>query len=216
MAKQRDNGSNRGGSYASGAAVADKESDMADAAFNPSRDEGRDSRPLSSRGSEPPTRGPTDGGGGGGAEGGGFFDIYKAGQGYYTRIWSGVAYGVLVLWCAQFLYVKCEVIGQGTTTRYVQVGVAVATILGFGLAGYWALALNRRVCDFLIATEGEMKKVNWTSRKEIIGSTKVVIFVLLAMGALLFVVDVFFMLFFNWIGILKGGSLLDAFWGMFK
>lgn len=189
---------------------------MAEAAFHPSRDEGRDPRALPARGSEPPTRGPTDGGGGGGGEGGGFFEIYKIGQGYYTRIWSGVAYGVLVLWFAHFLYVKCEVFGEGTTTRYVQVGVAVATILGFGLAGYWALALNRRVCDFLIATEGEMKKVNWTSRKEIIGSTKVVIFVLLALGALLFVVDVFFMVFFNWIGILKGGSLLDAFWGIFK
>ena len=29
--------------------------------------------------------------------------------------------------------------------------------------------------DFLIATDSEMKKVNWTSRKELIGSTKVVI-----------------------------------------
>ena len=190
---------------------------MAEAAFHPSRDEGRDPRAVPGRGSEPPPRGPTDGGGGGGGgEGGGFFEIYKIGQGYYTRIWSGVAYGVLVLWMAHFLYVKCEMFGEGATTRYVQVGVAVATILGFGLVGYWALALNRRVCDFLIATEGEMKKVNWTSRREIIGSTKVVIFVLLAMGALLFVVDIFFMVFFNWIGILKGGSLLDTFWGMFK
>ena len=29
--------------------------------------------------------------------------------------------------------------------------------------------------DFLIATDSEMKKVNWTSRKELIGSTKIVI-----------------------------------------
>src|SRR3712207_7866772 len=29
--------------------------------------------------------------------------------------------------------------------------------------------------DFLIATDSEMKKVNWTSRRELIGSTKVVI-----------------------------------------
>jgi len=186
---------------------------MADAAFNPSRgDDMGEKRALPSRGSEPPTRGPADGGSGGG----GFFDMYKSGQGYYTRIWSGVGYGVLVCWLAYFLYVKLELVGEGATTRYVQVGVAVATIVGFGLVGYWALALNSRVCDFLIATEGEMKKVNWTSRKEIIGSTKVVIFVLLSLGALLFIVDMFFMLFFNWIGVLKGGSLFDAFRGMFK
>lgn len=217
MAKRKNNGTARGESYASGAALADKESDMADTALNPSREESYESqRALSHRGSEPPTRGPSDGGGGSGGDGGGFFEIYKSGQGYYTRIWSGIAYGVLVCWMAYFLYIKCEVVGKGTTTRYVQVGVAVATILIFGLLGYWALALNRRVCDFLIATEGEMKKVNWTSRKEIIGSTKVVIFVLLAMGLLLFVVDFFFMVFFNWIGILKGGSLLEGFGGLFK
>ena len=29
--------------------------------------------------------------------------------------------------------------------------------------------------DFLVATDREMKKVNWTSRKDLIGSTKVVI-----------------------------------------
>ena len=190
---------------------------MADSALHPSRgNEMAEKRALPSRGSEPPTRGPSDGGSGGGGEGGGFFEIYKSGQGYYTRIWSGVAYGVLVCWLAYFLYTKFELVGTGSTTKYLQVGVAVATIVGLGLVGYWALALNRRVCDFMIATEGEMKKVNWTSRKEIIGSTKVVIFVLLSLGILLFIVDMLFMLFFNWIGVLKGGSLFDAFKGMFK
>lgn len=187
---------------------------MADTAFHPSREDVGEERALKARGSEPPARGPTDGGGGG--DGGGFFDIYKSGQGYYTRIWSGVAYGIMVCWFAYFLYIKCELVGEGSTTRYVQVGVAVATIVGFGLFGYWVLALNRRVGDFLIATEGEMKKVNWTSRKEIIGSTKVVIFVLVALGTLLFVADLLFMLFFNWIGVLKGGSLFDVFKGLFK
>ena len=150
-----------------------------------------------------------------GGAGGGFFDIYKSGQGYYTRIWSGVGYGVLVCWLAYFLYEKLELFGTGATTRYVQVGVATATIIGFGLLGYWVLARNRRVGDFLIATEGEMKKVNWTSRKEIIGSTKVVVFVLVTMAVLLFVVDLFFMLFFNAIGILKGEGLFDALKGVF-
>ncbi|RIK66584.1 MAG: preprotein translocase subunit SecE [Planctomycetota bacterium] len=149
----------------------------------------------------------------GGAEGGGFFDIYKPSQGYHTRVWTGVAAGSLIVWFAYFLYEKLELVGTGATTRYVQVGAAVATILSLGLVTYWLLALNRKVCDFLIATEGEMKKVNWTSRKEIIGSTKVVIFVVVFMSILLFVVDVFFMVFFNAIGVLKagGGTLQELF-----
>lgn len=145
-----------------------------------------------------------------GGAGGGFFDIYKPSQGYYTRIWSGVAYGVLVCWLAYFLYEKLELFGSGATTKYVQVGVATGTIIGFGLLGYWLLARNRRVADFLIATEGEMKKVNWTSRKEIIGSTKVVIFVLVTLSVILFVVDIFFMFFFNQIGVLKGENLFSG------
>ena len=172
-----------------------------------------DDRPFRGRnGAGTPPEGPARPSGG---AGGSFFDIYKSSQGYYTRIWTGVAYGVLVCWLAYFLYEKLELVASGATTRYVQVGVATAVIIGFGLLGYWLLARNRSVCDFLIATEGEMKKVNWTSRKEIIGSTKVVMFVLIAMAVILFVVDIFFMLFFNAIGILKGEGLLDALKGFF-
>ena len=140
-------------------------------------------------------------------EHGGFFDIYKPSQGFHTRVWSGVAYGVMVCWFAYFLYHKLELLGVSEWVKYVQIGVAVGVIIGFGLLGYWALALNRKLCDFLIATEGEMKKVNWTSRKEIIGSTKVVIFVMVVLAVILFVVDVGFMLFFNSIGVLKGGGM---------
>jgi preprotein translocase SecE subunit len=75
--------------------------------------------------------------------------------------------------------------------------------------------LNRKVCDFLIHTESEMKKVSWTSRKDIIGSTKVVVFVMVALAILLFIVDVFFMFFFNAIGVLRGASFLDTLKEMF-
>jgi preprotein translocase subunit SecE len=142
-----------------------------------------------------------------GSDRGGFFDIYKPTQGFYTRVWTGVAYGVIVCWFAYFLYEKLALLGVGEWVRYVKIFSAVAVILGFGLVGYWALALNRKFCDFLIATEGEMKKVNWTSRKEIIGSTKVVIFVMITLAVLLFVVDIGFMMFFTAIGVLKGGGL---------
>ena len=57
--------------------------------------------------------------------------------------------------------------------------------------------------DFMIATEGEMKKVNWSTRREIIGSTKVVILFTVLLALLLFVVDLSFQALFSWIGVLK-------------
>ncbi|MCK6455539.1 MAG: preprotein translocase subunit SecE [Phycisphaerae bacterium] len=133
----------------------------------------------------------------------GFFDIYKPAQGYYTRIGTAFGLGILILWSAAFVYDKMTLLGTGPTAQYIQAGSTVAVILGFGFATYYALALNRRFCDFLIATEGEMKKVNWTSRKEIIGSTKVVIFVVLSLAVFLFVADVALMLFFSEIKVLR-------------
>jgi len=146
----------------------------------------------------------------GGSQRRGFFEIYKPGQGRNVRMWSAVGYGALVSWFAYFLWDKLSILELGQYTQVVQVGAAVAAIVVFGLLGYWALGLNKRINDFLIATEGEMKKVNWTTRKEIIGSTKVVIVVVVGMSVLLFVVDVFFMGFFTAIGVLKGTGFFDA------
>jgi preprotein translocase SecE subunit len=140
----------------------------------------------------------------------GFFEIYKPGQGRNTRMWSAVGYGCLVSWFAYFMWDKLSVLDLDQYTQVVQVGAAVFVLAVFGLLGYWVLGLNKRVNDFLIATEGEMKKVNWTSRKEIIGSTKVVIVVVVSMSVLLFVVDIFFMGFFTAIGVLKGAGFLDV------
>jgi preprotein translocase SecE subunit len=57
--------------------------------------------------------------------------------------------------------------------------------------------------DFLIATDSEMKKVNWTSRKDLIGSTKVVIIFMFLIAFFLFVIDVVFSYFFFLIGVLR-------------
>lgn len=47
-----------------------------------------------------------------------------------------------------------------------------------------------------------MKKVSWSSRKEIIGSTKVVIITTLILTAILFAVDLLFTQLFVWIKVL--------------
>jgi preprotein translocase SecE subunit len=88
----------------------------------------------------------------------------------------------------------------------VKVGIPVLVCVAVAALVYWLVGVNRGSADFLIATDGEMKKVNWTSRREIISATKVVIVVTLLMGFILFGVDYAFMQFFRWIGVLRTGG----------
>jgi preprotein translocase subunit SecE len=77
----------------------------------------------------------------------------------------------------------------------------VLILLGLAVLMFWIV--NRpRSADFLIATEGEMKKVSWSSKKEIIGSTKVVIIATFMLAALLYVVDAMFALLFVKMGVM--------------
>ena len=62
-----------------------------------------------------------------------------------------------------------------------------------------------RVVEFLIATDSEMKKVNWTSRAELMGSTKVVIVFMVLVSVILFFFDTFFGQLFYMLKILKVG-----------
>jgi len=57
--------------------------------------------------------------------------------------------------------------------------------------------------DFLIATDSEMKKVNWTTRKELIGSTQIVILFMFLIAMFLFAFDVVFQYLFWLLNILK-------------
>src|SRR5438093_1481953 len=121
----------------------------------------------------------------------GFFHIYKSGQGYWTRMGTAAGAVLLGLLTADFVYRQIP-----PQIEYLNKhrGVALWISLGF-LAAYSALVwwvMNKpRNADFLIATDSEMKKVNWTSRKDLIGSTKVVIFFMFLIAFLLFAIDVF-------------------------
>lgn len=130
--------------------------------------------------------------------------IYKSGQGYYTRLVSAIAAGVVVAIGCYLLWQKLGAvdIANATTRLLVQVLVPLAVFAGFSWLIYWVV--NKPVvADFMIAAEGEMKKVSWSSRKEIAVSTTVVIFVVIAMSALMAVTDVFFQVFFRAIKVLQ-------------
>lgn len=86
---------------------------------------------------------------------------------------------------------------------YLQAGVAGGLILIGAVLLYWYVAVHRKSVDFLVATDGEMKKVNWSSKREIIGSTQVVIVAAFLIAAILFVIDTMFSRFFHLIGVLE-------------
>lgn len=81
-------------------------------------------------------------------------------------------------------------------------GVGLVVILGSAIT-WWFVGARPRSVDFLIATDGEMKKVNWSTRKDVMASTWVVVMwsVLLASG--LYLIDLSFASFFKLIDLLK-------------
>ena len=125
------------------------------------------------------------------------FEIYKRGQGKYTRLGTYIGVMVVGVLGAYFLSVKLSMYAS----PYLQFGVPALVVAGLALGMFWIV--NRpSAADFMIATESEMKKVSWSSRKEVIGSTKVVIVTTLILAVILFGVDFLFSLFFNVLGIL--------------
>lgn len=86
---------------------------------------------------------------------------------------------------------------------YLQLGgfsivVLIGAIIIFSLVGS-----KRSSAEFLIATDGEMKKVNWGTRKDVIGSTWVVVAASFLIALFLFVVDLGFSRLFRLIGVLE-------------
>ena len=130
------------------------------------------------------------------------FTLYKPGQGYWTRVLSACGAGVLILSGIAFMVDRMSLLPE-KYRLYIQAGSVVVALSVAGSLFWWVFN-KPRVGDFLIATEAEMKKVNWPTRREIIGSTWVVICGTFILTILMTLIDVFFALFFRRIGILQG------------
>jgi preprotein translocase SecE subunit len=131
------------------------------------------------------------------------FSVYKAGQGYYTRLGSVVGVSLIsllgLLWAWDYLkLVKIS----GVNPLYVAAGGAIAIGALVTLFTYYLVFVKPRTVDFLIATEGEMKKVNWSTRREIVGSTTAVIFTAFFLALFCWVLEIVFVWFFQLIRVL--------------
>jgi preprotein translocase SecE subunit len=128
--------------------------------------------------------------------------IRKIGQGYWTRLVSVIGFGLLGVLGAVWLWRIFETIDFGVAPVYVASGAALAFMALVGGALWWFAGSNARSVDFLVATEGEMKKVNWSTRREIVGSTLVVIGIALVISLFCWIWDFAFSAFFAWIRVL--------------
>jgi len=126
------------------------------------------------------------------------FNVYKPGLGKYTRLYSAVALAVLAGLGCWRLYTMLANVRWGLSEQMGfmisrLVPAALFAILAFLV--YWLL--NKPVvADFLIAAEGEMKKVSWSSRKEITVSTFIVIVVVIMLAVLIGLTDLILSVFF--------------------
>ncbi len=137
-------------------------------------------------------------------KGAGFLTQYKPSQGKVTRTGTFVGLGLLVLWGAYFVWDRLQVYeGDELWQLMVTLGIPAAIAVVIGMLAWRVSFVSRKSSDFMIATEGEMKKVSWSSKREVIGSTKVVILFTLLMAISLFVVDVAFQALFRALGVLK-------------
>jgi preprotein translocase SecE subunit len=85
---------------------------------------------------------------------------------------------------------------------YLQVGVATALVLTGFILIYHYVGRKPESVDFLIATDAEMRKVNWGTRKVILDSTWVVISATFLIAAVIFLSDTVLSTFFRAIGVL--------------
>ncbi len=135
------------------------------------------------------------------------FGIYKKGQGYWTRMMSAIAAGLLIFMGASWLWKTMDQVRIGAIEAvYVQAGSAVIFISVLAVLGYYLIAVHKKIVDFLIATEGEMKKVNWSTRREIMGSTWVVISLTFIVAAIIAFLDMGYSMIFQTIKVLQSAG----------
>jgi len=123
------------------------------------------------------------------------FHIYKRGQGKYTRLCSTFAGIIIVgLGCMQ-IYKKLQ---QNEFGLWVETIVPAVLFLTLALLILY-LVNKATIADFMIAAEGEVKKVTWAKKNEIAVSTFIVIAVVIIFAVILGFTDLIFRTCFSWL-----------------
>lgn len=123
--------------------------------------------------------------------------MYKPGQGKYVR-WGTVGGSALIIliggyWMGTSVLHSLDIAGKT---------IGVVAWIGLGaLLTFWCVN-KPSFAEFMIMTESEMRKVTWPSRRAVVTSTRVVIFITLLLAGILYLVDNIFAKLFAWLRIL--------------
>ena len=132
--------------------------------------------------------------------------IYKSGQGYWVRLMSAYGLGAVVALGLVWLWKEMQGVTLfGFEPTYVRVVVMLIAALVFAWFGWMIIGTRRKSVEFLIATEGEMRKVNWSSRREVELSTRAVIGLTIIIAVYCWAFDVGFASIFRWMTVLRTG-----------
>lgn len=131
------------------------------------------------------------------------FGVYKRNQGRVTRQVTMAALAISFLLAAWRMYAYWPTLPDwwlGLFSDQITGVARYGTSCLLLLAGLWVsyrIVNFPKFADFLIAVEAEMNKVSWPTQGELVRSSIVVIFVILALAALLFVYDLFWQFVFK-------------------
>jgi len=138
------------------------------------------------------------------------FTVHKRGQGMYARAGAALVLGFTVLYGCWELYqsemlqglpaLSLGRIGLDVKWGMIVAGVLFAALLalivaltfGFTTQGRWLKGLESKstgFVEFLIDVEGELRKVAWPSRRQLMNSTSVVLLAVVLVAVFIFGVD---------------------------
>ena len=104
------------------------------------------------------------------------FRQYKREQGKTVRMGTFIGAGLIIAWGAKYVYDRLQVYaGDEIANLLITTGIPILFAVVLGAFAWWIVFGKRSSGDFMIATQTEMKKVSWSSKREVIGATKVVI-----------------------------------------
>jgi len=136
------------------------------------------------------------------------FEIYKRGQGRAAR--TVAAAGLLGLGAFGCTALRNFVVAYPAWRQAYRIGglavepalVVPAVLFVAAAAGTaWVVGRWRRIIDFLILTESELRKVSWPSREDLRHQTVIVLVVCVIFGILICFADIFLKKVFGWLGL---------------
>jgi preprotein translocase subunit SecE len=127
-------------------------------------------------------------------------DLYKPMQGWYARVYTGLALGLIAAAGGMRVY---ETSKEYEPIWRISLPAAFAVVLGWII---FRIVQFPPFAEFLVATEAEMNKVSWTNKEDLIRSTTVVLMTVVLMAVFLFVVDRLWTFILQMLGVLQFGG----------